>query len=374
MKKILFHLVSGQNLPNLIAAKIINPDENLFLCTNQSIRQFEVFKRIFPNSKSLIIDAWDYDKIKFQIKDFLDNHSNDETILNFTGGTKIMSLAAFELFKEQKKECYYINTENNEYINFKGDGNTINKFPIEVKLTISEILDINNQQFELGQSELNTSYNQLKEIISKNYKIQTKLLSVASEFQKNKEVYEKKITEGNLKGSQIIFKNKKSYIKLILNNNELITLEEEGRNLLEFIFGKWFEYDCLDSLIKLNFFDEIRPHINIIRKTAKKGDKLIDKNEIDIFGIKGIYTYIFECKAGNIKAEAVDKLVAIKETYVGRYSSLIFITKFPLDINNTAHKNVLEKIKDNNIIHFTFNQLSDKNFIFKELEKRDNIK
>lgn len=372
--RVLFHFVSGQNLPNLIASKIVNPDLNLFLCTEQSENQFAVFKKTMVNSSSEIIEAWDYEKIKNQISTILDRFKDDVVILNFTAGNKIMSLAAFDLFREKSKDCLYVNTEKDEFIFFDNSKNKIIYSPIKVKLDIIEILSINNQEYNFGLENLSPEYEKLKEIISKDKDLIQELLKMALKFNNSQKDFDEEIKRKSWKGSQIKFSNEKSFVRLVNNGNEIFNLSEDGKDLLEILFGKWFEYSCLDALKKLNYFDDVRPDITIIRKGTSISEKYRDKNQIDIFGIKGIYSYIFECKAGNIKSEAIDKLISIKENYIGRYSSLFFISKYPLDVNNSSHKNVLEKITDNNINHLTFRDLFNKEYVIKIFNQRKNLR
>jgi hypothetical protein len=372
--KVLFHLVSGQNLPNYIADKIINPDENLFLCSKESLNQFNIIEKNLPNSKPENIESWDYEKIQNQIKDLLCNYALDEVILNFTAGNKIMALAAFDLFRNQLKKCIYINTEQNEYIVFDNSVNEIHKYPIDVKFTISEILSFNNQDFEFGDRSLSEDYEVLMDIILKNRDLQNTFLKFAKKYSNLKNDFKENIKKAKWSGSSISYSVNESTIKLIRDGNEIVSLKDRGYNLPKFIFGEWFEFVCLKVLRDLNFFDEIKHDVTIIRKVKKANDRSINKNQIDIFGIKGIYNYIFECKSGNIRADAVDKLVAIKETYVGRYASLFFISKFPLDERNDIHKNIQEKITDNGIYHLTYNDLLDKNKIIDIFNERKNLK
>lgn len=361
-------------MPNYVASKIIDPDINIFLCTEEASGQYQKLVKHFKDPRKEIIDAWDYEKIQLQIKKVVDKYSESIVLLNFTAGNKIMSIAGFNLFKDLKKECFYINTEGDEYIVFNFLSNRIHKDKINIKCNLENILSLNGQEFEFSNFIINEDHKKLIQLIQKDEKLLSKILEVGGKININAKDFEKKIDNGNYAGTHIKFKNFNSEVILYIKERCIFSKREQGKFLTELLFGKWFEYVCFEKLNQLRFFDNLVWGCNIRRKDALPNDIYGDKNEIDIIGNKGIYYYIFECKAGNIKAEAVDKLVSIKESYIGRYSSLFFISYFPLNQNNSAHRNVIEKMKDNNIIHLIYKDLDNKEKMFRLFNKRANLK
>jgi hypothetical protein len=371
--KVLFHFVSGQLMPNYIASKIIQPDINVFLCTDEADKQYEKSVSYFDNPQKEKLDAWDYDKIQLQLKKIIDKYSDDTIILNFTAGNKIMSLAGFNLFKDIQKQCYYINTEDNEYIKFDFVSNKIIKQELDIKCELKDILMLNAQKVEFSDIKVEKVHKQIISTLENNESLSSRLLYISNKNNSTKN-FIKEINNGKLKGSLIRYQNNSSYVKIVMDDITLIEHQESGVFLIDLLFGKWFEYVCFEKLKRLNYFDNIEWGCTIKRKERSPDDTYTDKNEIDIIGNRGIYYFIFECKAGNIKAEAVDKLVAIKETYIGRYSSLFFISKYPLNKNYSAHKNVLEKINDNNIIHLIYKDLNDRNRLLNYFNQRANLR
>jgi len=284
-----------------------------------------------------------------------------------------MSLAGFNLFKNIQKQCYYINTEDNEYIKFDFVTNTIIKQALDIKCELKDILMLNAQKVEFSNFKIAQAHKQLIHLLENNESLSSKLLPIINKINLTKN-FNKEIDNGKLKGSLFRCQNNSSFVKIVMDDVTLYEHQESGEFLIDLLFGKWFEYVCFEKLKRLNYFDNIEWGCNIKRKERSPNDTYTDKNEIDIIGNRGIYYFIFECKAGNIKAEAVDKLVAIKETYIGRYSSLFFISKYPLDKNNNAHKNVLEKINDNNIIRLIYKDLNDRERLLNYFNRRANLR
>ncbi len=133
--KVLFHLISGQNMPVYIADKTINPDKNVYVYTEAAHKNLDQIKSVLSReSDDLYVTPYDYNEnIKIlQNYIFANLKGSNQLILNFTGGTKISSLASFELFRNLGNDAVYINSENDEIIYFKGE-----EFPKIEKINVS---------------------------------------------------------------------------------------------------------------------------------------------------------------------------------------------------------------------------------------------
>jgi len=77
----------------------------------------EIYKKHSINASILKIpDAFNLPHIFNIIEQFLDNHSEENIVLNITGGTKPMALAAYEAFNLYDKPIFYVNTINDEVL------------------------------------------------------------------------------------------------------------------------------------------------------------------------------------------------------------------------------------------------------------------
>lgn len=360
-------------MPNYIAHKILNPDKNIFLCTSKSQEQYNSLKKLIKNSDKEIIESWDYNLIREQVNKIVEKFKSEDVVLNFTGGNKIMSTSAFNLFKDLRKNCIYINTEKNEYIYFDFISNEIKSFPIEIKFELEAVLVLNGQDFEFVEKNLDETYQKLINLLIELDDLQELSLKIAKRIG-NQKSYNEPIKSRKFEGSEIIILNNNCKLKIVYNGKELYYYSGTDKRIIELFLGKWFEYACYKKLKELQYFDDIKMNCTIKRKVRSSDELNIDKNEIDIIANKGPYPYVFECKSGNIKSESVDKLVAIKESYIGRYTSLFFLSMHPLNNNNSSHKNVIEKIKDNKIIHFKFKDLDDKPKVTSFLNEKTNLK
>lgn len=113
-------LVSDQPIPNLIPLKIAKfaPDKVILLVSPD--------KKVQADRIEGVIKSWKIDTERHPISPFnlesarntclelLSRLEDSEVILNVTGGTKIMALAAFEVFREMRRPILYIDTQNRE--------------------------------------------------------------------------------------------------------------------------------------------------------------------------------------------------------------------------------------------------------------------
>ncbi|MBD3373956.1 DUF1887 family protein [candidate division KSB1 bacterium] len=121
MSTILVSLVSDQTLPNIFFIRELdNVDFYLLLTTPQMEEK---------NKSDSIIAASGKEKKLFTIitvketsmteisaaLDMLDFKDSDQFIVNLTGGTKIMSIAVYNYFRNKSSEIYYLPIGKNEY-------------------------------------------------------------------------------------------------------------------------------------------------------------------------------------------------------------------------------------------------------------------
>ena len=120
MKYIHVCLVSAQPIPNLIPLKItgLAPEKVILLVIPdmkiQADRIEGVIKSWKIDTERYPISPFDLESARDTRLDILSRLDDKEVILNVTCGTKIMALAAFEVFREMKRPILYIDTQNRE--------------------------------------------------------------------------------------------------------------------------------------------------------------------------------------------------------------------------------------------------------------------
>ncbi len=126
MKTCLVSLISDQTIPNILIATALHPDNLLFISTDSmekkikplailnclSVLQMDYFNR---NDKLIVPEDSIPDFYEKVIEWIKANRREYRFIVNLTGGTKLMSLAAYEIFKSYGAEMVYMPIPKNMY-------------------------------------------------------------------------------------------------------------------------------------------------------------------------------------------------------------------------------------------------------------------
>lgn len=82
-------------------------------------------------------NAYDYAALSDAFLNYLSQHEGDDIALNVTGGTKLMAVAAQEVFRSENKPVFYVNVETDEVLVI---GQQATSQPLHAKLKVHELL------------------------------------------------------------------------------------------------------------------------------------------------------------------------------------------------------------------------------------------
>lgn len=116
-------LVSAQPIPNItpMLDEAIKPQKVLMLVSPDMRERAKALENIFkPRGISVeqyaIDDPWDAERISDTALDILSQYPDGDIALNATGGTKLMSIAAYEAFRSEKAPIYYVHPEHDRLL------------------------------------------------------------------------------------------------------------------------------------------------------------------------------------------------------------------------------------------------------------------
>lgn len=116
-------LVSGQPIPNItpMLDEAIKPQKVLMLVSDDMQGRASALENIFKPrgidvQQQRIADPWDANHISDIILDLLDDYAQGQIALNATGGTKLMSIAAYEAFRSINAPIYYVHPEQDRLL------------------------------------------------------------------------------------------------------------------------------------------------------------------------------------------------------------------------------------------------------------------
>ena len=303
MKTILVSLISDQLYPNLVFIKDNRMVDNYLAITTTAMEQtgkYAWLKSAAGIEASnwldpiLLDDPYNLTRILEQLQIAPQCKNDHLYIVNITGGTKPMSLAAYEFFKELPSHIFYVPINKNFYWKIfpKVNDKIVN---ITYKLSLSEYLTAYG--FKIWESNFNTlvgdpsSTNVFYEIFfalsDDNFQVLNKL---------RQRLKSEQISIEDISGLADLLK------KVQFRESSLGKL---NRNEIRYVSGGWFE-EWIYSYLKdfLNLDDcFIGNNITISRKNR---DGIDINNQFDILFILDNTLYIIECKTEGVKKQ-IDK-------------------------------------------------------------------
>lgn len=327
MKSLLVSLISDQTIPNVqLIKEFPETTDYLFITTKgmerKGVRRWIINTSNIKNSKEIIVDEFSFEDIINQLSEN-DFEIYDKVFVNITGGTKIMTLAAYEFFKEAGVQgIYYITGKENEYVKlFPKTRNKHNH--LLSKVSIDDYLHAYGFNVKKSNKCI-ISFDQTTRIF--NSFCQRDMYKDFSDEYKFLFSKRGKVIKGDaLKG-----------IELLLNEIGFVPEKKDclSENEIKYLTGDWFEeyvgnrikneLDLEDSqlLIGAEIFKEISPSSKndvavLLNMTSSGLEKSV--NEIDVMFIYKNQFYSIECKtsiidiklAPNTKGEMVEKEVNI---------------------------------------------------------------
>lgn len=300
MSRILVSILSDHTIPNFLFIKETHGeyDQNIFITTQQvedNKRDIDLEKALgLRNVRRIKVSNDNYFKImeKLSSEPF---DSDAEYCVNQTGGTKVMSIAAFNFFSKFNARFVYVPIGTNKYCEFDSD----RQYDLNYRLSLKEYFSLYGISFESNNTMIYNSsvaFNLFDRICSRNFYLP----------------------------------------KQLMNSQQLPTAEERV-----YYGGQWFE-DYVYKRIKSDYNlpdDAIAKSLKIYR--GKIGGQ--NDNELDVAFVKDNKLTVIECKVtmfgygkpNETIEEYLYKLAAISKDFGLVVNSYIF----------TLHK--MEKISSN---------------------------
>jgi len=335
MPKTIICLVSKQAMANIIPVLELSPDKVILLRTyNESSTAENIYKLLSSRSIDVhihenFIDPYDYLKIKEECENIINSNSDLELILNATGGTKIMSIAAIEIFRKYEKTIIYNEMENSE-IRFLYPDLPSKKF--QKSISVRDYLLAHG--YVILEDLKNSGRAEAKSEFFK-YLSKERLLTFISFYSELK-------SKGLLTPSYYKNKNKlnpyKNYGFVFEYKKDKFTISDvQSKNFFEstlqnFNLGDWLE-DLLFLILK-----ESKPY-DISYGVKIKNTKTNVENEIDVILTKQYRLFLYSCKDNkNLTKDALYELDVLKLLVGGTfgYATLVY-TKDNENIINIAN-------------------------------------
>jgi hypothetical protein len=362
-EKILINLLSEQKLPNFIAVMHLLPDRVITLTTKDFKAQVHLFEQATATSHvasnfSPYNFMADISSLQALIREI---PVDTDLVINFTGGTKIMSVAtvlgSIAESSTRTIRLIYVDTAENQIQRIQVGPNrritSLKPENIAVQIPAKAFLSLSNEKLLSCIESPNSSMLARAPIAS--ILQQRQCISL---FSKQNQINDK---SGNRrKDGAITFRDssKKRDGKLTWNPKQA-TLQApsgelhviEGEDAVAFFAGSWLEEITFESLYISGRFHSLLLNAKLdlserIKNILKQPGAL--KTELDIVATKGLRAAVIECKAGRVTQEHIFRLAALRDQLFGTFGVAILVSLFPpsptVQEKATDHKvNILSK-------------------------------
>lgn len=345
MKSILVSLISDQTVPNILTIHHFKPDELLFISTND----MEKKKRCEAIIKTLAALGLNYDrrssKILVQEDSLLDCHKkiekwiegrdNAEFIINLTGGTKIMAIAAYEYFKDYNSRMVYVPIPKNEFITPFPKKSPGKPTALTLRLNVVQYLtayglEVTNKDKLKGYRHESLYRAELSEWIAHRYdRVKNALIWLCGNLRPHRDGPEFNF-EGTFSGANAHERELFQRLEIEYINGH--ASKRVSRSDIRYLTGGWLEEYCFNAVAEFVGKGIDDAEIGLKMKNPQGRD-----NEFDVMFTKGNALYFVECKSldqhDDINVDVLYKIGALQRDFGLKVKSFL-VTTSPYILKN----------------------------------------
>ena len=373
-------LMSDQLLANYLPAKQLRPEHVLIVNTALTLgKKRESYFSVLLDTLGISSENAEhqapvnsYDELQkyfAQLRDWVLTKGWQDITLNITGGTKLMSLAAYQCFKDVVDQIIYLDTFNNHIQDIKNNSFT----SLQDLLTADDYLFVNG----VNAGEYSNQSSDWVERISKRQLLTKrfarfvenkanewfigKLNSMASASLYNGAHNVLCLKDEAKKFDKKLFGEPQSLIQAchdfgLLEYDGNRTIKFDNVDAAQYLNGIWLE-EYVFLLAKELGLADVRCSQRIEWQGERRANKAV-KNEIDIVLVHNNRMLIIECKTSDLDNHNTDsqgiiyKLDSIAKDLGGLYGTLWLLSARPIDrqdILDRAHTQKIEVIHGDQI-------------------------
>ncbi|PKQ67669.1 MULTISPECIES: Card1-like endonuclease domain-containing protein [Raineya] len=303
------------------------------------------------NVQKILVNEFSLQNITEKLKDRY--QSENSYLVNITGGTKLMSIAVYDFFREKTNATiYYLTGRKNEFLNLTQNSH---KETLQQKITLYEYLTSYGIKVKESSQKVPMKTFELAKAMYQEF-IQAKqanidcLQKLRDKIQEDKKIKEINVTD---------FENLSELLQAI----DLQHRGQISRKDAEYLTGKWLEewtYYRIKEKLQLN-----ENTIAIGLYLQKKGIEKTE-NDFDVMFILKNELYIVECKTShkinkeNKLNEFIYKLDALQKEF-GLFSQAFIYTLGSLPTDDNPKNILKDRLKFHRITLLTKEQVNIEN-------------
>ncbi len=289
-----------------------------------------------------IQDTRDVEHICERVLELMVEREHDDIALNASGGTRPMSIAAYEVFKEFDKPIFYVNPKT-DYVSWINRRN-LPSFNVADRIKLPAFLHANGAEVshQGKQNGVPSNLRTLTQQLVKNAEILAKPLAAINWLaqQAEKDLKSPTLSTGQQNWHELqVLISQFSELGLLEYQHECLYFKDEAARF--FVNGGWLEVYTYSLLYGLR--SEIPKIQDVGRSVELSRDSTgqMVKNELDVVFLHNNHLYIIECKtkrfintsqeqADSHAVDALYKLDTLKWLFGGIRTKVMLISYQPL--------------------------------------------
>ncbi|MFK5949452.1 MAG: DUF1887 family CARF protein [Methylococcales bacterium] len=339
-------LISAQTVPNItpILDQRFKPDKVIMLVSKSMQRQADQLQKIYTArgikaERWPIDDAWDIEHIRCRVVALVAKHKDSNIALNATCGTKPMSIAAYEVFRQLEKPIFYVHPEKDRLIWMYPQNEPATDLADRIKL---------NEYFQAyGASHVNQG-GQRKDFLLYRH-LFNEIVNNISEFStvlSSFNYYAANAKRASLRSPTLAAKDLKNaaFMRLLalftgvgVLCEKNVQLEFASEAARFFVNGGWLEVYTFMCCFDLQESLGIHDLAHSVEVQRKQGTKSV-LNELDVALLKDNRLYSIECKTRQFKgshenddaSEVLYKLDSLRDLLGGIQAKTMLVSIKPL--------------------------------------------
>lgn len=346
--------MSEQRIPNFIAVMHRGPDCVCALATPEFKDQVPLFGSMTGVAHETIpFDPYDFKRDFRRVAEIVgQTPREDDLVINFTGGTKIMSLSTVLSVMAHRGgraiDLMYVDTRLRrvERLRFEKNGKLVFLAPEPIDLHIpfqvytglrgecitsmrEGILDLTPARKRVMRALMSPACDGFFGAQKRFFSNRGKLLS--------EDKFRFKVKRRGQPAGEGSCRWDRRGAELRLPRGERYKVE--GADAAKFLSGGWLEHYAFSLLAESNAFRQVlqnvvisfRPEtvVQLERRSWRVGKT--DKNELDVVVADGLRAAIIECKAGKATQDQLHKLSALRDELLGPFGVAILVTRHDID-------------------------------------------
>jgi hypothetical protein len=315
-------LVSEQPVPNLLPALESNPSikpDRVVLAVSEKMRQKASFLEQALKARKIaceildVNDPYNLPELQQTFTNWLDPRDGEVVMLNVTGGTKPMAIAAQEAFRMAGKRVFYVNIANDEIVWLDG---FMPACRMEKSLPLKTYFQIHGYTVDAKRPDMPETWSAFgKELTGHATQWQQALAKLnwhAMQADLRDVLDEGRISDGGPHWDKMM--EQLYYNEIIRDRTRLHFKSAKAR---AFANGGWIEWQVYETVRGLDGVSDPTMNLQI-------ADAAGNKNELDVAFLCRNRLFIIECKTKHLDrnaddfhgpaAEAVYKLDALSKT------------------------------------------------------------